>query len=400
MVLICLRYKCHNYPGASSLNIAEQIPPRLLNGHTTPLAIFHSPSSPPRTPAATSQDPSKNRPPASKMFDFLSQNPFGGEDADPRSANARLHNIPEGKLVHMTYASKDVAVAPDFLSLAAPPPDAKPVTITPIDWASTSLPGNEGRFAVVLDNVLSPSECAALVRLAESSVDMTRMPSAGAGATGGATDATDAWYPAMVNAGNGLEVLESSYRNSDRIVWDCQEVVDRLWARCLQGRAGEVLRERMDVLDGDEQLGAWKRKGPDHRFVRQRWLFSRLNQRMRFLRYGPGQFFRPHCDGSYSEKVDDKVFKTFFTLHLYLNDSVAEAGEEAELVGGATSFVSNDGKNKVDVDPKAGRVLVFQHSRLYHCGDDVVEGTKYTMRTDAMYELVDQREESETEVQR
>ncbi|KUI58557.1 hypothetical protein VP1G_05805 [Cytospora mali] len=347
--------------------------------------------------------PIKNRPDIN-MFGFLSKNPFGGGDTDPRSANARLHNIPEGKLVHMTYASKDVAVPPDFLSLAAPPPDAKPVTITPVDWASTSLPDNEGRFAVVLDNVLSPSECAALIRLAESSVDMARMPGAGAATTTTTTTpatatATDAWYPAMVNAGNGLEVLESYYRNSDRIVWDCQEVVDRLWARCLQGRAGEMLRERMDVLDGDEQLGAWKRKGPDHRVVRQRWLFRRLNQRMRFLRYGPGQFFRPHCDGSYSEKVDDKVFKTFFTLHLYLNDSVAEVGEEAELVGGATSFVSNDGKNKVDVDPRAGRVLIFQHHRLYHCGDDVVKGTKYTMRTDAMYELVGQREESETEVQ-
>lgn len=67
---------------------------------------------------------------------------------------------------------------------------------------------------------------------------------------------------------------------------------------------------------------------------------------------------------------------------------MAEAGASAELVGGATSFLSNDAKSKVDVDPKAGRVLIFQHRRLFHCGDDVVEGTKYTMRTDIMYELI------------
>lgn len=96
-----------------------------------------------------------------------------------------------------------------------------------------------------------------------------------------------------------------------------------------------------------------------------------------------------HCDGHFSEEVGGKQLKTFFTLHLYLNDSVAEAGEEAELVGGATSFVSNYGSRKVDVDPKAGRVLIFQHRGLNHAGDDVVEGIKYTMRAEIMYELVE-----------
>lgn len=79
---------------------------------------------------------------------------------------------------------------------------------------------------------------------------------------------------------------------------------------------------------------------------------------------------------------------TFFTFQLYLNDSVAAAGKDAELVGGATSFLSSDGGRKVDVDPKAGRVLIFQHRRLYHAGDDVVKGTKYAMRTDILYKLV------------
>lgn len=48
------------------------------------------------------------------------------------------------------------------------------------------------------------------------------------------------------------------------------------------------------------------------------------------------------------------------------------------------------------MDPKAGRVLIFQHRRLYHAGDDVVKGTKYAMRTDILYKLV-KPEESETE---
>lgn len=323
------------------------------------------------------------------MFDVLKART---SDKDPRSDNAKALGIPEGQLVHMTYASRDVPLPAGFLSMASPPPDARPVTMTPIDWASTPLPGNKGCYAVVLDNVLTPGECAELLRLAESSVDASRTsPSPSPAAAGGGP-----WIPAMVNAGDGLEVLESRYRNSDRIVWDSQEVVDRLWARCTQGRAGKVLREQLGVLGGDDSLGCFERKTSHFRFVKQRWELSKVNKRMRFLRYGPGQFFKPHCDGSYSEEVDGDRFSTFFTLQLYLNDSVAAVGQDADLVGGATSFLSNDGKKKVDVDPKAGRVLIFQHHRLYHAGDDVVKGTKYAMRTDILYNLV-KPEELETE---
>jgi len=116
---------------------------------------------------------------------------------------------------------------------------------------------------------------------------------------------------------------------------------------------------------------------------------------MRFLKYGPGQFFREHCDGHYEDAVTFQ--RSFYTLHLYLNDSAAGLGlddspsssekgndeEETEeilegkmLKGGATTFWSRDRKRRLDVDPKAGRVLIFQHTRLLHSGDDVIEGTK------------------------
>lgn len=87
------------------------------------------------------------------------------------------------------------------------------------------------------------------------------------------------------------------------------------------------------------------------------------------------------------EPESEGKIRTHFTIHLYLNDSQAEAGKAADLVGGATSFLSMDETKKLPVDPKAGRVLIFQHKGLYHCGDDVLAGTKFTMRTDIMYEL-------------
>lgn len=103
-----------------------------------------------------------------------------------------------------------------------------------------------------------------------------------------------------------------------------------------------------------------------------------------------------HCDGSYV--TPDGLQESYFTMHLYLNDSqqalgIPEPAEDstdprlvdspdgpAELLrGGATTFHSRRGGDKgkrIDVDPKIGRVLIFQHRGLMHSGDDVKEGIK------------------------
>ncbi|KAK3307967.1 uncharacterized protein B0T15DRAFT_92194 [Chaetomium strumarium] len=277
------------------------------------------------------------------------------------------------KPIQTTYASVPIPLPDSFLTTL--PPDAQPITVTPIDFATSPLPEYANCYAVVLDNVLSPSECATLLSLAEASVP----PDGGEVLRNGPDDP---WGPALVNVGGGFEVLEQGYRNGERIVWDRQEVVDRLWQRCLSG-AGQGLAERFAELgDGEKGITGSVRGEGD------KWVFVRVNERMRFLKYGKGGFFRPHCDAPYFEDKDDsKHVRTMFTIHLYLNDSQAEV-EGAELVGGATTFYSSDEKRKIDVNPKAGRVLIFQHRRLYHSGEDVLAGTKYTMRTDILYELV------------
>lgn len=94
-----------------------------------------------------------------------------------------------------------------------------------------------------------------------------------------------------------------------------------------------------------------------------------------------------HCDGPYGYEKDGALFQTQYTIQLYLNDS-ASADPTSELVGGATSFLSRDRKRRLDVNPKAGSVLVFQHSGLLHEGAEVTGGTKYTIRTDIIYEYV------------
>lgn len=204
---------------------------------------------------------------------------------DQRSANAKAYDIPEGKAIQVEYISNDIPIPNDFLSATSPLFDPKPITIAPIDWTKTALPEYNGRYAVVLDNVISPSECQELIKLAESSVDMSRV----------AEGVQNPWRPAMVAAGSGYEVLDSKYRNSDRIVWDRQEVVDRLWARCLRGNVGETLLKKLEVLDNDEKVVGVIRKGKDWKAADQRWEMRRLNKRMRFLKYGPGQFFKRKC---------------------------------------------------------------------------------------------------------
>jgi len=303
------------------------------------------------------------------MLAFLNSK-FRKEESEKLSDE---NEVPEGVPQLTKYEFNDVPIPTNFLTEDLPF-DAQPITIAPIDWAESVLPEYEGLYAVVLDNVLSPSECSELLRLAQASV-----PKANRGASG-----LRFWSPALVNMGGGYEVRDSKYRHSDRIIWDQQEVVDRLWNRCLNAPG---LREQLTVIEDDENVLGTVCGDIDGEKVGERWEFRQVNRRMRFLKYTKGQFFRPHCDAAYHDP-GDKIAMTLFTVHLYLNDSVAEAGEEAELIGGATSFLSRDEKRKIDVNPKAGRVLIFQHRRLYHSGDEVLAGTKYTMRTDIMYELV------------
>ncbi|KAM0555169.1 hypothetical protein ACHAPJ_006523 [Fusarium lateritium] len=268
--------------------------------------------------------------------------------------------------VQPDYTSNDVPIPDTFLTSEP----SKPIESHNIDFANSPLPQYDGHTAIILDNVLSPEECRELLSLAEASVPR-------------ADENVSAWRPAMVSAGPGLEAPAPGYRESDRIIWNQQTLVDRLWERCAQV---EGLRDLLAVVPPQPYMKGGK------------WVFSRFNERMRFLKYSPGQYFKPHCDGAYYyTEGPGKEFETFYTVHLYLNDSV-ENDPESELQGGATSFLDRKGEKRVDVNPKAGSVLIFQHKGLFHEGATVHKGIKYTMRTDILYEWVpDKNAEDETE---
>jgi predicted 2-oxoglutarate/Fe(II)-dependent dioxygenase YbiX len=96
------------------------------------------------------------------------------------------------------------------------------------------------------------------------------------------------------------------------------------------------------------------------------WDLIGLNERFRFYRYRPEQYFKWHKDGVYCRNDKEISMLTFL---MYLND-----GYE----GGETSF------NWDTIEPAQGMALVFPH-RLTHQGSPVKSGIKYVLRTDVMY---------------
>lgn len=93
------------------------------------------------------------------------------------------------------------------------------------------------------------------------------------------------------------------------------------------------------------------------------------NERLRCYRYDVDQRFAPHYDGAFARNAHERSLLTFM---VYLNDG---------FEGGATRFHDFD----IDVTPKAGMALLFQHL-LLHEGCIVTHGVKYALRSDVMYQ--------------
>jgi prolyl 4-hydroxylase len=178
--------------------------------------------------------------------------------------------------------------------------------------------------------VLTKSECNAIIQRAEEA----------------------GFEPALLNTGYGREVYRPEKRNSDRVIIDAKEFAVKLYERLK-----EVLPETY----------SWEGSS-------DRYKVAGLNERMRILRYKPGHSFAAHSDGPYKRPDGSEV--SYCTVMIYLNGG---------LVGGSTLFLSDDSRESTAVVPEAGRVLVFDHP-LVHEGEKVMEGIKYAIRTDLMFE--------------
>lgn len=192
----------------------------------------------------------------------------------------------------------------------------------------------DNRLAFILDNVLTEKECLNLIKMTEDH---------------GYEDVKEVWRRDDVRSvpSPSKEFSRTlDVRKSQRCIIDRGDMAGLIW-----NRIKEYIPE------------TWNNKG-----------VVGLNERLRFLKYSSGQYFKSHKDGSY--KRPDGSEQSFITIQLYLNEG---------MEGGNTTFISRSGDhNNVGVVPKIGRVLVFQQDIL-HEGSLLVKGIKYTMRTDVMY---------------
>ncbi len=184
-------------------------------------------------------------------------------------------------------------------------------------------------FVAIIDGVFTEEECKACISATEAR----------------------GYEQAMVNVGGGKQEFMPDARRHGRVMSDDPDLAAVIFAR---------VREHLPA---------------DYRG----FVLTGINERLRFLRYHPGDFFTAHTDGCYPSV--DGTQKSRITLQLYLNDVTD---------GGATTFydltVEGQHHDTYPVVPRTGRVLLFSHN-IRHEGSMLLSGIKYAMRTDIMYAM-------------
>ncbi|KAJ7105686.1 hypothetical protein C8R44DRAFT_681466, partial [Mycena epipterygia] len=220
-----------------------------------------------------------------------------------------------------------------------------------VDFVAAGLPEYNGCYAVVLDSLFSNEETSAFLAEAEAS---------------------SPWDIAQINGGGTYQYTNTSYRNSQRIIYDSLQLSEAIFKKVRPHLNDIEEIEEISYINGQKAM--------------QKWRMVRLNERLRFLRYPEGGFFRKHIDGCYENEENGQ--RTFYTLQFYLpSDSSGSHESFKPAKGGATRFLGRKGAY-ADVQANPGRVLVFQHATLMHTGEEVTNGVKCAMRSDIMYEKV------------
>jgi hypothetical protein len=186
----------------------------------------------------------------------------------------------------------------------------------------TPPPPFQNSFCVYLENVFTPEECIDHIKISEDK----------------------GYEKALVTK---EQVVDLSLRNSGRCIID-----DKVFAEEIFNRVRHAIPYE------------WGK-----------YIVTRMNERLRYLRYYPGEYFKPHFDGSYRTPNGSENSK--ITMQLYLND---------DFEGGRTIFLPNnrDNHDTVPFVPKTGSVLLFEH-HILHEGEEVLSGCKYAIRSDIMY---------------
>ncbi|HEY8027258.1 MAG TPA: 2OG-Fe(II) oxygenase [Burkholderiaceae bacterium] len=165
-----------------------------------------------------------------------------------------------------------------------------------------------------IPDFLTPNECQNLIALAEAR----------------------GFEPAEVRTDSGQKMM-TTVRNNQRVMVESPEWVDLLWTRLVNENLPRV----------DEAMAAG------------------IPKDLRFYKYIPGQRFKMHKDGPWSENG----LTSNLTFLVYLNDA---------FTGGATDF------RTFKIEPETGMALLFVHD-TWHEGEVVTAGVKFVLRSDVLY---------------
>jgi len=207
-----------------------------------------------------------------------------------------------------------------------------------------------GLQAFVLDNVLSPSECAHLVKMTEevgfSFWDTTRAEP------------------------------RKDFRDADTIECTHVPLAELLWKRM------QPFVERKITLETDHKY--WQND------LQGSWLATSINENLLFGRYKEGGHFAPHTDGC---TTLDFNHRSMYSIILYLNQCTLggrthlyQDEQLSNLVLTSQNFFTGDPKFLIDsILPTCGSALVFYHA-IVHEGEAIGKNAeKYIIRTDVMY---------------
>lgn len=224
---------------------------------------------------------------------------------------------------------------------ATTPSDLPPITATRVPFKSYNLPEYSNRYALVIDNLFTQEDCDRLLSAAE-----TAHP----------------WAPAKIGD-QETGYFHPAYRDSGRIIIDDVPLADWILSK-IRPYLGEI-----EHLDDAVHHTRARRGGKKTQLVMPGGArLERLNERLRFLRYGPGQHFSAHRDAIYFDPMDPREV-SYYTLQIYLN------GTPTTLKGGATRFWGRSHESHrytskatksafVDVESRMGRVLIFEQGVL------------------------------------
>lgn len=207
----------------------------------------------------------------------------------------------------------------------------------------TDVPG-----AFQLRNVLTPTECQALITMTEVQGYLPDAPVS----------------------------LPREVRHNHNLTWVVDEATDSLiWQRC-----AHLMSDPENLFEGRQPVG--------------------INARFRFYRYQEGDFFKFHTDGAWpgSRVIDQKLITDAYperysemTFLMFLSE---------DFDGGATRFrvnandpyqvVSRHSPMKdVDIRTPAGSILCFPHGmhplHRVHSSVPISRGTKYIIRSDVLF---------------